>query len=136
MISPADLVADAKPKKSPLHALFEWRDSVAAALHREQQAADVLRALVVVSVEMDDPFSAPKTEHCYVGVGVRREGSKFTALSVALADDDLRAQVFADARRQIRGLHRRLQEFQEAAKAVDALKQAELALGEAVLLKA
>ncbi len=56
IITPADLVEDAKKKSSPLHECFEWDDTTAAKAHRVSQAAHLLRC-IEVTVEREDETS-------------------------------------------------------------------------------
>lgn len=46
-LTPEAVVNAAKPKSSPLHALFEWNDKIAAHEHRLQQANALIRSIVV-----------------------------------------------------------------------------------------
>ena len=43
------LVDESRPDHAPLHAHFEWRNDVAAELHRQQQARQLIRAVVLVA---------------------------------------------------------------------------------------
>jgi hypothetical protein len=53
-ITPAAVVAEAKPKKSPLHSAFEWNDSIAAKLHRETCARAMIRHIEIIREDMPD----------------------------------------------------------------------------------
>lgn len=50
----ADVLADARDKKSPLHAYFEWDDSVAAESHRLMQASALIRRVRVEVIALPD----------------------------------------------------------------------------------
>lgn len=53
VIKPQVIVKEARPKKAPLHPVFEWDDSVAAEEYRLVQARNLVRAVHVV-VESPD----------------------------------------------------------------------------------
>lgn len=46
--TPAALVEESRPPMAPLHTAFEWDDSVAAEQYRQEQARQVIRAVVLV----------------------------------------------------------------------------------------
>ena len=50
-LKPELVVEESKPKRAVLHNCFQWDDSVAAKLWRKQQAADLIRNIVVVVVD-------------------------------------------------------------------------------------
>lgn len=56
MITPMDLVKDAKRKNSPLHKCFEWDDTAAAKAYRITQAQYILRQIEVM-IEREDETS-------------------------------------------------------------------------------
>ncbi|MBU1082815.1 MAG: hypothetical protein KKB59_20260, partial [Spirochaetes bacterium] len=45
-----DVIEDAKSKSSPLHSFFEWKDTVAAAKYRLQQAQTLTGSIMEVKV--------------------------------------------------------------------------------------
>ncbi|MFW6342878.1 MAG: hypothetical protein ACOC00_07650 [Halothiobacillaceae bacterium] len=47
-VTPAAVVDEARPKDSPIHSCFEWRDKVAAEAHRKYQARHLIRSVRVV----------------------------------------------------------------------------------------
>ena len=52
-LTPAATVEAARAPDSPLHPLFEWRNDVAAELHREDTARKLIKGLEFVTVEKD-----------------------------------------------------------------------------------
>jgi hypothetical protein len=82
------VVDDARDPSSPLHARFDWDDTVAAFQWRLEQARCVIRAAVTVIDEQ--PVRA--------FVHVRSVGS-YTPVEVALAASDWREEVLAQFRR-------------------------------------
>lgn len=47
-ITPGALVDESRPPAAPLHNAFEWDDTTAAESYRQQQARQVIRAIVLV----------------------------------------------------------------------------------------
>ncbi len=47
-LEPADIVNESREADAPLHGCFEWDDAVAAEKYRENQASDIIRAVVIV----------------------------------------------------------------------------------------
>lgn len=54
-LTPKRLVDVSRPEDAPLHNEFEWDDEVAAELYRENQAAHVIRCIVVKTEEKEEP---------------------------------------------------------------------------------
>ena len=85
-ITPDVVVADARRKDSPLHSLFEWDKSKAAAMHWIQQAREVIGAVVYLRNH--------ETRTIKVPVYVRDPeavGQGYTS-TVALRSDETRAR--------------------------------------------
>lgn len=58
-VTPTAVVEAAKPKNAPLHGEFEWSNSEAARLYREDQARHLMRSLVVVYKKADGTKTEP-----------------------------------------------------------------------------
>ena len=54
LLTPYDLVNDARNPDSPLHGHFEWNDAVAAEKFRVTQARKILRSIVIEVEDMND----------------------------------------------------------------------------------
>ncbi len=50
-LEPADVVNESRREDAPLHPCFEWDDAVAAEKYRENQAGNIIRAIVTVDSE-------------------------------------------------------------------------------------
>ena len=59
-VTPARLVAAAKPPQSPLHALFLWDDRKAGKAYRLEQARGYIRYVDMVVVVEDRPIRIPQ----------------------------------------------------------------------------
>lgn len=107
-LTPRAVVEEAKPDDSPLHDHFEWRDDVAAQKYREDQAAYLIRMIAMEVEEAKEPVRA--------FVNVRMGDSQaYTSTVVAMADPDLRAQVLAQAMRELVSWRQRYSELEQLA---------------------
>jgi hypothetical protein len=93
---PPEVVVDAaRSKRSALHSIFPWDDTVAAHQYRLHIARNLLR--VVVSYEQVDK---EKTIPCRVFVSLtpdRESGAGYRVMHAVLTDAELRRQLLADA---------------------------------------
>lgn len=56
-LTPKNLVDISRPEDAPLHGAFEWNDTVAAEMYREQQGRYLIRSIEVVRTN-DEPIRA------------------------------------------------------------------------------
>lgn len=118
MLTPEDIVSDAKRARSPLHSAFEWDDSTAAQQYRLVQAREVLRAIVVVHETME---SSPVRAFVRVDTD---EGTRFTSIQHAMSEDDLREQVLQRALRELTDWRQRYDHLKEFAKIFSVIDEA------------
>ena len=112
-------VDEARDEASPLHSLFDWDDQAEAELWRQHKARSIIGR---VRVTMNGSRTPAHVSVTITTGGTSRRG--YVPLEVAMADDDLRAQVFRDARAGLKGWKNRLKAFSEAQEAVAALDAA------------
>lgn len=96
--SPERIVDAARNEKSPIHEAFVWDDSLAAELHRRQQARWLCQSLV--RVETSDSPRPPPTLVSVVTVG--DDGEKHRAYQFtdrAMSNPEWRSFVLSEARR-------------------------------------
>lgn len=127
--TPAAVIADARPKKSPMHGYFEWDDKVAGGHYRQQQARHLVSHLQVVvrsngeeapqkafyNIQVESPEPEEPPLRGYVGV------------EKVSTDEALHAQVLAQALaryRSLRGQYRALKELGPIHRAIDRLAAA------------
>jgi len=116
----AMLVDAARNEENPLHDHFEWDDTKAAEAHRSEQARYLIRSIVV---QVDSQISA---EPVRAFVSVKRdEDRSFTSFAHALSDAELRAQVLADAMRELVAWRKRHAELTELANIFALVDQAQ-----------
>lgn len=80
---------------APLHGSFEWDDAVAAEGYREQQAAHIIRSIVVVR---EDRAPTPPVR---AFINVRAAEREYKPLAVVVQCPDLTAQMMEAARREL-----------------------------------
>ncbi|WP_066795040.1 hypothetical protein [Sphingomonas soli] len=118
----ATVVEAARDKLNPLHPAFEWDDRKAAAAYRLDQAGDLIRAVDVV-IEKGEG-SAPI--RAFVSV-MRDEDRSYTSVQHALSDEELRAQVVAQAWSELEAFHKKYAELTEFAKIFSLIGEARTA---------
>ena len=111
------VVADAKPKRSPLHKSFEWDDTKAASRYRLVQAGDLIRAIVVVTDE------APDAAPVRAFVNIESDDRHYTSVQHAMSDKELRGQVVNRALLEITQWETRYRDLKELAEVFAAIKK-------------
>lgn len=118
VIRPADVVAKAADPESAMHSWFEWDDTEAAQQHRIWQARQLLRVFVTVETKNSKPVRA------FVSLGSDRSGDGgYRALADVLSDQQLRAQLLADAIKELRSSERKFRQLQELSGIWSALEE-------------
>lgn len=118
IVKPGDVVARARPKRSPLHRAFEWSDTKAAGSYRTWQARKLLANLVVVTIVGEgEIIEAP----VYVSVfSEEHDGERgYARVTQVLNDEDLRLQALSDTLKALNGLRRRYNHLKELAEILD-----------------
>lgn len=104
-ITSENLLEASRPEDSPTHSLFEWDDSIAAERYRRHQATCVINAIEVTIVENDKVYQAPAFVNV-VSKGIAARGM-FSQVEVALANDDTRQAVLANALKELRSFQKK-----------------------------
>lgn len=109
-LRPAAVVDAARRPDSPLHPAFEWDDGIAAEAHRRQQARQLIGAIVTTVPE------SQSSEPVRAFVNVRQdEAQSYVPIRVAMSDEALRAEVLAQATRELVAWRTRHREMTELA---------------------
>lgn len=114
---PEDIVAEAKKQRNPLHAAFEWDDSIAANEHRLETARTILRSIVVVRNEI----STERPQRLYEVVTKQATSPTAKARKVyrttddIMKDEDMRAELLGRALRELISFRQRYRDLQELA---------------------
>lgn len=110
-LEPKSVVDASRPKDAPLHPAFEWNDKKAAESWRQDQASHMIRH---IEVTVDETGEKPPIR-AFVSVK-REEDRSYTSIQHALSDNDLRAQVVAQAWSDLEAWRKRYAELVEFAK--------------------
>ncbi|HAM40532.1 MAG TPA: hypothetical protein DCP69_04155 [Candidatus Omnitrophica bacterium] len=132
------VVRAAEPEDSPLHVLFEWDNTTAAAMYRREQARYVIRQIRIIEdgkpipayVNVTFPEAGKDTTPTVYQVKVMMAGAATPARGWitpedAMEDPVLRAQVLEDALKNIAAWRRRYSAFSELATIFDAIDSAQ-----------
>jgi hypothetical protein len=110
-LTPRAVVDDAKAPDSPIHPIFEWNDARAAEAHRESQASELMRMIVV---RLPEQRGDAEPVRAFVSVRVEQEPF-YTSVQIALGDDGLRQQLLAQATRELVAIRKRYTQLEELA---------------------
>ncbi len=100
---------DARSEDSPLHVAFEWDDTKAAEEYRLEQAANLMRC-VVVRIHPEDT----ELTRAYINVG-RDEDRRYEPVIRVLSDETLRREMLASAMAELRAFKKKWAHLNELA---------------------
>lgn len=123
LLRPEDVVAFARNPKTELHKLFTWDDSEAAHQYRLEQARHIIR--VVVRVLPNGPQVPTRV---YVSLNAERvkPGGGYRTLVSVLSDEESRANLLAEALRDLEFFQRKyaiLDELADVFAAMNAVRR-------------
>lgn len=102
VMRPIDIVDDARPENSPLHPAFEWDDRIAAERHRENQARELVTALIVTVARQEGEDEDDTQQVCVGFVSVVSDDRRgYVPIAEAFTQRGFRQQVIDEA---LRGL--------------------------------
>lgn len=107
---------------APLHDVFNWNDSEAAELYREDQARYIIRSIVVKKENVAEPIRQ------FIHVDVNE--NKYHSVDILLSKVDTRDSVLKMALAELQAFRKKYQGLEELAKvfaAIDQLKIDEVA---------
>lgn len=115
-LTPKDVVEDARSHNSPLHTYFEWNDSAAAEQYRLQQARALIRAVVAVVVNEEEP-----AKRVQAFVHVPEAGAPhYRRVDHAMSQERTRDMVLRQAFREFRAWQKRYEDIAELAELFEA----------------
>jgi hypothetical protein len=122
-IEPREVLEDGRDPSSPQHNIFEWNDEAAAEEYRLIQAGHILRSIVIVRT---DTTELKKPIRAFVHV-VPQDKLKpvYVDTMIALADENMRAQVLEKALKELemwRETYENYSEFHPVFEAIDKVK--------------
>jgi hypothetical protein len=118
-VTAAALLKASKPKKSPLHSVFEWDDGVAANKFREGQAREILRAIVLVNDAGEE-----STVRAFIHV---KSQEAYLPTLVVMSDQALRAEALQRAWAELESWRKRYSDLKEFGLVFDAISNAKKA---------
>lgn len=111
-LTPDALLDASRAEDAPLHNVFEWDDSVAAEKYRRDQAAHIIRSIVIKRAEVkDEPVRA------FIHI---KESStpKYEKLDVVLQSSDKRKEMLETAKKELRMFKAKYSTLTELAKVI------------------
>ena len=117
ILMPEEIVAEAKPKSSPLHDQFDWDDSEAAQKWRIHQA----RLLLNIVVEYIGPEDDTKEMRVFVSLRDERGEGGYRLLNKVLSTRPLREQLLEDAIAEMEHFKHKYRDLKELAEVFAAM---------------
>ena len=111
-LAPEVIVEEAKDPQAVLHTCFEWNDSQAAQKYREVQARTVIRNLVTVHIAKEEERAPLRTR---AFVHIESEPSRYVDIALALADSEMRQNLFEQAKKELRSFQIKYKSLSELA---------------------
>jgi len=114
------IVKEAKAKKSPLHNLFEWDDTVAAKNYREEQARQILVQLVIIQKGKNNKDLLKV--RAFVSVEEER-GIHYTPFERAMSKPHLREQLLLQAMGELQNWQQKYEDLKELSRIFAAIAE-------------
>ncbi|MEX3950592.1 hypothetical protein AB4Y45_25525 [Paraburkholderia sp. EG287A] len=108
VLMPRNVWQESKPVKHPLHPEFEWNDSTAADLYRDEQARALIRSVRFVSEEQTDTPTPDVTPRVYAHHPLR---GGYSSLDTLREQPEVARMVIAEAFANARGQLERMREL-------------------------
>ena len=118
-LTAATLVDESRPEDAPLHAEFEWNDSVAAEEYRKHQARNVIGSII----EVISPDVVPTRAFFNI---VRREAN-YESIHTIITDEDKRQALLSKALSELRAFEAKYSTLSELCAVFDAIRNVEVA---------
>lgn len=102
-LTPAHVVEAARPEDAPLHARFEWDDSIAAEKWRREQAAELIRSYRITYAKNDD---GPRNIRGYIAIRPEDDASvrEYLPTGEVMVNPIMRRIVLRDLERDLSAL--------------------------------
>lgn len=107
-ITSQNVLESARPKKSPIHSLFEWDDTKAAEKYRLRQATLLITNL---AVEVEVPETKPIICRAYVNVSETKQGT-FMKIDSAFKVKETREIVTERALRELQAFKKKYENLE------------------------
>lgn len=117
----ASVVDRARPKDAPLHALFQWDDTIAAEEYRKDQAGKLIQNLVIVQPR-EEPEKPPIVYRAFVNSNenVQQDGT-YINLHRAVSSPETLSILLSNAKRELRSFREKYDLLSELAPIMSAI---------------
>lgn len=116
ILTPKNLVEEARPEDSPLHPEFDWDDSIAAEKWREEQARQVIKNIILYQSDIqterevvleeirdenivDSNNVLKSNDRAFVSTGERNH--RYVPIAVALTNEEWKANLLKAAKKDM-----------------------------------
>jgi len=127
MVTPEEILQDAKKKSSPYHDWFDWDDAIASEKYRTNQARQLLGSIVEVTITHEE--EEPREIRVFVNVTDEEGNRGYVKKEVAIQTPKMWDQVIRQAMVEVTGWKKRYEEYTELAKIHKAITDVENNLG-------
>ena len=112
------VVDEARPKTSPIHPAFEWRDKVAAEEHRKWQARQLIRSVRIISTNAEGE-STDQPAMIHVKAESKGQENAYHAAARVISDLDLFQRAMTEAETKVLSAKRTVLELKDLAEQTD-----------------
>ena len=116
-LTPRSLVDASRDKNAPLHNEFEWDNTVAAEKYREQQAANIIRHLIIVRTDIQEV----RKSHDRAFVSTGENNTVYVPLNEALSNEVWKKNLLLAARRDMKIFATKYRRLTELSGIIDAI---------------
>jgi hypothetical protein len=110
-LSADNVVEEARPAESVLHACFTWDDSIAAENYRKSEARHLIRSIITVVNDPDDEEDNV-TVQAFVPIGNAAQGSQYVGSYHMATNEEVRKIVIRDAVAGLNGWKMRVERME------------------------
>jgi hypothetical protein len=136
LLTPSVVLDDASNPGSPLHAFFEWDDTVAANRYRVDQAGHLIRSIQVTFVDVEqapsrqielagvqsDQKSTANPVRAFVSIRSDDGDPSYVSTMQAMSDPAMRTQVLKQAHDELAAVGRKYRELSELSQVFQAIE--------------
>jgi hypothetical protein len=122
-VTPRAIVDRASSPNNVLHPFFEWNNDRAADKWRLEQARHLVQSVIVKEIDGAEPKEPVRA---FVSIS-REAGRSYVGIATAMSDDEKRAAVLQQAKKELEDWRQRYRSLTEFAKLFDAIDQLNVA---------
>lgn len=144
LLTPSVVLDDASSPGSPLHAFFEWDDTVAANRYRVDQAGHLIRSIQVTFFDVEQApsrqveisgvesrqNSAANPVRAFVSIRSDAGDQSYVSTMQAMSDPTMRTQVIKQAHDELAAVGRKYRELSELSQVFQAIESVGAMLSE------